>query len=374
MRRARASSRRCCTVTASTRSSSPRCDRNCTRAVSALSHFLESEGTVDHRDQPRARAHRGDGAAARALGPVRARPAARRRRRRGVPAPGHRRRARPARPAPGAGARRLSRPGAGRPFPANPGPARSASHGWRQDRTSPTLPAPSSPGSPPGTRWQCDGVAGPPPASRGSPPGNAWISSSKRAAPAARDDVRRLKAAVEDLKTHYVEAATARPGAPPAGAIDAMLWNESALGRLLRRLAARGAGSHDACDALLRERLPRPPAIPVTPGPEGSTAGRRDEERSADRRLIPRRRIPGNGVAREDTRVPPPRSRGRQGPPPRSCLLYPRHGRLMSILDVHTAPTPPRHDPNPPGGRHVRRPPSPVVITTSSAPATSSRR
>ena len=60
------------------------------------------------------------------------------------------------------------------------------------------------------------------------------------------DDVRKLKAAVEDLKTHYVEAVTARPGNPPAGTIDAMLWNESALGRLLRRLAARGACSGDA--------------------------------------------------------------------------------------------------------------------------------
>ena len=59
-------------------------------------------------------------------------------------------------------------------------------------------------------------------------------------------DVRTLKAAVDDLKTHYVEAATARPGTPPAGAVDAMLWNESALGRLLRRLAARAAQSADA--------------------------------------------------------------------------------------------------------------------------------
>ena len=59
-------------------------------------------------------------------------------------------------------------------------------------------------------------------------------------------DVRRLKAAVEDLKTHYVEAITAKPGTPPAGAIDAMLWNESALGRLLRRLAARGSDGDDA--------------------------------------------------------------------------------------------------------------------------------
>ena len=62
----------------------------------------------------------------------------------------------------------------------------------------------------------------------------------------ATDDVRKLKAAVEDLKTHYVEAVTARPGNPPAGAIDAMLWNESALGRLLRRLHARGLASDDA--------------------------------------------------------------------------------------------------------------------------------
>ena len=59
-------------------------------------------------------------------------------------------------------------------------------------------------------------------------------------------DVRTLKAAVDDLKTHYVEAATARPGTPPAGAVDAILWNESALGRLLRRLAARAAQSADA--------------------------------------------------------------------------------------------------------------------------------
>ena len=60
------------------------------------------------------------------------------------------------------------------------------------------------------------------------------------------ENVRTLKAAVEDLKAHYVEAGTAKPGAPPAGAFDAMLWNESALGRLLRRLAARGSESDDA--------------------------------------------------------------------------------------------------------------------------------
>ena len=60
------------------------------------------------------------------------------------------------------------------------------------------------------------------------------------------DDVRRLKAAIEDLKTHHAEAVTARPGTPPAGAVDAMLWNESALGRLLRNLAARGSESDDA--------------------------------------------------------------------------------------------------------------------------------
>ena len=59
-------------------------------------------------------------------------------------------------------------------------------------------------------------------------------------------DVRRLKAAVEDLKTYYREAVTARPGTPPAGAVDTVLWNESALGRLLRHLAARSAKSDDA--------------------------------------------------------------------------------------------------------------------------------
>ena len=60
------------------------------------------------------------------------------------------------------------------------------------------------------------------------------------------DNVRTLKAAVEDLKTHYVEAVTAKPGTPPAGAVDTMLWNESALGRLLRNLAARGSESDNA--------------------------------------------------------------------------------------------------------------------------------
>jgi len=75
------------------------------------------------------------------------------------------------------------------------------------------------------------------------------------------DDVRRLKAAVEDLKTHYAEAVTAKPGRPPAGAVDAMLWNESALGRLLRHLAARGSGSDDtamrffASDSLVPRRF-----------------------------------------------------------------------------------------------------------------------
>ena len=60
------------------------------------------------------------------------------------------------------------------------------------------------------------------------------------------NDVRTLKSAIEDLKTYYVEAATAKPGAPPAGTVDSMLWNESALGQLLRRLAIRGRGSDDA--------------------------------------------------------------------------------------------------------------------------------
>ena len=59
-------------------------------------------------------------------------------------------------------------------------------------------------------------------------------------------DVRGLKAAVEDLKAYYGEAVTARPGTPPAGAVDTVLWNESELGRLLRFLAARGAKSDDA--------------------------------------------------------------------------------------------------------------------------------
>ena len=60
------------------------------------------------------------------------------------------------------------------------------------------------------------------------------------------DDVRTLKAAVDDLKTYYREAVTARPGTPPLGAVDTILWNDSALGRLLRHLGARGARSDDS--------------------------------------------------------------------------------------------------------------------------------
>ena len=77
------------------------------------------------------------------------------------------------------------------------------------------------------------------------------------------DDMRRLKAAVEDLKTHYVEAVTAKPGAPPAGAADAMLWNESVLGRLLRYLARSRSRERRCCDAVLRERFARPEAVPA---------------------------------------------------------------------------------------------------------------
>ena len=60
------------------------------------------------------------------------------------------------------------------------------------------------------------------------------------------NDVRRLKVAIDDLRTYYGEAVTAKPGTPPVGAIDEIFWNESALGRLLKHLAARGAGSEDA--------------------------------------------------------------------------------------------------------------------------------
>ena len=78
-----------------------------------------------------------------------------------------------------------------------------------------------------------------------------------------------LKAAVEDLKTHYVEAATARPGAPPAGAIDAMLWNESALGRLPAPPRRPRSREPRRRDALLRERLPRPPGNSGNAGARG---------------------------------------------------------------------------------------------------------
>ena len=119
-------------------------------------------------------------------------------------------------------------------------------HNRRMDRTSRARPARSLPASPPGTSLRPDAVDVARPTPRGLRSNNASNSSSMRARTGHTDDVRRLKAAVEDLKTHYVEAVTARPGTPPAGAADAMLWDESALGRLLRQLAARGSESDDA--------------------------------------------------------------------------------------------------------------------------------
>ncbi|MDP6388665.1 MAG: hypothetical protein QF654_02065 [Alphaproteobacteria bacterium] len=52
-----------------------------------------------------------------------------------------------------------------------------------------------------------------------------------------REAVVRLKYAIEDLKAFYGEAATARPGASSLDIADWM-WNETALGRLMRQLAA----------------------------------------------------------------------------------------------------------------------------------------
>ena len=46
----------------------------------------------------------------------------------------------------------------------------------------------------------------------------------------------RLKEALEDLKAFYGEAATARPGASSEDMAD-WLWQETALGRLMFRLA-----------------------------------------------------------------------------------------------------------------------------------------
>ena len=60
-------------------------------------------------------------------------------------------------------------------------------------------------------------------------------------------DARTLRAAVEDLKVYYQESVTARPGArTDAAAIAGWLWNETALGHLLRELARTGPASRNA--------------------------------------------------------------------------------------------------------------------------------
>lgn len=52
-----------------------------------------------------------------------------------------------------------------------------------------------------------------------------------------REAAVRLKYAIEDLKAFYSEAALARPGASSLEVAD-WLWNETALGRLMRQLAS----------------------------------------------------------------------------------------------------------------------------------------
>ena len=59
-------------------------------------------------------------------------------------------------------------------------------------------------------------------------------------------DGRTLRSAIEDLKVFYQEAMTARPGSgmSPDSVLKG-LWNETALGRLLREVAARGVHSEN---------------------------------------------------------------------------------------------------------------------------------
>jgi hypothetical protein len=72
----------------------------------------------------------------------------------------------------------------------------------------------------------------------------AFAASFLNDPPAAdRATARRLKSALEDLKAFYTEAAAARPGAASTDIGD-WLWRETALGRLMFRLAD-ALRSHD---------------------------------------------------------------------------------------------------------------------------------
>lgn len=61
---------------------------------------------------------------------------------------------------------------------------------------------------------------------------------------------------VEDLKSFYAEAATAQPGATPAGDIQSWLWNETVLGHVLVTLRQRFVqGSHTGLKSLAEYAL-----------------------------------------------------------------------------------------------------------------------
>ena len=61
---------------------------------------------------------------------------------------------------------------------------------------------------------------------------------------------------VEDLKSFYAEAATAQPGATPAGDIQSWLWNETVLGHILLVLHQRFTqGSHPGLKSLAEHAL-----------------------------------------------------------------------------------------------------------------------
>lgn len=74
--------------------------------------------------------------------------------------------------------------------------------------------------------------------------------------PESAMDLKWMKLALEDAKAYYLEALTAQPGQYDRGAVQSLLWNNTALGQAMRSLAAYFR-SHDQLKSFARILEPR---------------------------------------------------------------------------------------------------------------------
>ncbi|MEQ8710931.1 MAG: hypothetical protein RIC36_18265 [Rhodospirillales bacterium] len=76
-----------------------------------------------------------------------------------------------------------------------------------------------------------------------------------------RDDAETLRFAIEDIKTWYQEAATAKPGSPASRALMNWFWRETAMTQLMEQLRLKTSQSEDKAVKNVGERQLVPAAV-----------------------------------------------------------------------------------------------------------------